>query len=147
MRIWVDADACPFVIKDIIFRAALRTKTHVVLVANHPISVPFNGFVSAIQVSKGFDVADNQIIEDMKPGDLVITADIPLADAVIDNLGLALNPRGELYTKENIKDRLATRNLMEELRNCGQITGGPKTLNLKDRQKFANQLDRLLARK
>lgn len=147
MRIWVDADACPNVIKEIIFRAALRTKTHVVLVANKPLSNPLNGFVSSIQVPQGFDVADNQIINEMAAGDLVITADIPLADSVIDKEGVALNPRGELYTKENIKDRLATRNLLEELRNNGLITGGPKTLNLKDRQAFANQLDRLLAKK
>jgi|SRR5580704_2483155 uncharacterized protein YaiI (UPF0178 family) len=146
MKIWIDADACPKVIKEIIFRAALRLKIHVVLVANKPIHVPKTGFVSSVQVSSGFDVADNQILNDMNEGDLIITADIPLADAVIDKNGFALNPRGELYTKENIKDRLATRDLMAELRDSGLVTGGPKTLNLSDRQRFANQLDKLLTK-
>jgi uncharacterized protein YaiI (UPF0178 family) len=145
MKIWVDADACPNVIKDIIFRAAARTNTHVVLVANKPLRVPLTGFVSTIQVSQGFDIADNTIVKKMQPGDLIITADIPLADAVIDKGGLALNPRGELYTSDNIKGRLTTRNHLEQLRDVGVVTGGPKTLGLKERQAFANQLDRLLA--
>lgn len=146
MKIWIDADACPNVIKDIVFRASERTKTKVVVVANQPIRVPLNGLVSTIQVSRGFDMADSRIIDDMEPGDLVITADIPLADAALTKGGIALNPRGELYTLENIKDRLATRDLMAELRDSGMITGGPKTLGLKDRQAFANKLDALLQR-
>jgi uncharacterized protein YaiI (UPF0178 family) len=147
MQIWIDADACPNVIKEIIFRAAERTKTRVIVVANKPIRIPLTGLVSTIQVPQGFDVADNQIVEEMSPGDLVITADIPLADAVITKGGLALNPRGELYTSENVKDHLATRNLMQELRDQGMIGGGPKSLGLKDRQSFANKLDRLLAQR
>jgi uncharacterized protein YaiI (UPF0178 family) len=147
MQIWVDADACPNVIKEIIFRAATRTSTKVILVANQPVRVPLTGFISSIQVPKGFDVADNKIVQSIKAGDLVITADIPLADLVVDQGGLALDPRGELYTKENIKDRLATRDLMEQLRDGGLVSGGPKTLGPKERQAFANQLDRILARK
>ena len=145
MRIWIDADACPNVIKDIVFRASERTQTPVVVVANKPIRIPLNGLVSTIQVSHGFDMADSRIVEEMAAGDIVITADIPLADAVIERGGIAVNPRGELYSQENIKDRLATRNLMEELRDSGMISGGPKTLGLKDRQSFANKLDTLLA--
>ncbi len=145
LRIWIDADACPNVVKEIVFRAAERTKTQVILVANAPIRLPQSGLVSIIQVSHGFDVADSRIIEEVRAGDLVVTADIPLADAVITKDALALNPRGELYTKENIKDHLATRNLMADLRDSGAISGGPKTLGLKDRQAFANQLDRVLA--
>lgn len=145
MRIWIDADACPTVIKEIIFRASERTRIPVILVANQPVKVPLNGLVSAIQVSRGFDMADEQILESMSAEDLVITADVPLADAAIDKGAVAINPRGELYTKENIKDRLATRNLMQELRDSGMITGGPKALALKDRQAFANKLDALLA--
>lgn len=144
MQIWIDADACPNVIKEIIFKAAERTQTRVTVVANKAIRIPKTGLVSSVQVAQGFDVADNQIVEEMSPGDLVITADIPLADAVITKGGLALNPRGELYSAENVKDHLATRNLMQELRDQGMIGGGPKPLALKNRQAFANQLDRLL---
>jgi uncharacterized protein YaiI (UPF0178 family) len=144
MKIWVDADACPNVIKEIIFRAAERTSTHVVLVANTQLRIPASGFVSTIQVPAGFDIADNRIVKEMSADDLVVTADIPLADAVVQKGGIALNPRGELYTEENIKDRLATRNILQEMRDLGTITGGPKTLGLKERQAFANQLDRLL---
>lgn len=147
MHIWVDADACPNVIKEIIFRAATRTSTKVVLVANGPVRVPLTGFVSSIQVPKGFDVADNKIVEMVQPGDVVVTADIPLADLVVAKGGRALNPRGELYTTENIKDRLATRDLMEQLRDGGLIGSGPKSLGLKDRQSFANALDLVLASK
>lgn len=145
MRIWIDADACPKVIKEIIFRASERTKIPVIMVANQPLTIPLNGLVSTIQVSKGFDMADERILKDMEPYDVVITADIPFADAVIDKGATAINPRGELYTKENIKDRLSTRNLKEELRDAGLVFGGPKTLGLKDRQAFANKLDALLA--
>lgn len=145
MRIWVDADACPTVIKEIIFRASERTRIPVILVANKPLKVPLNGLVSTIQVSRGFDMADEQILSILAPGDLVITADLPLADEVITKGALAINPRGELYTEDNIKDRLATRNFMQELRDFGQNIGGPKTLALKDRQAFANKLDAVLA--
>ncbi len=146
MRIWIDADACPNVIKEIIFRASARTNTAVVVVANQPIRIPLTGLVSTIQVPRGFDMADTRIVDDMAAGDIVITADIPLADAAIDKGGVAINPRGELYTKDNIKDRLATRDLMAELRDGGMVTGGPKVLGLSDRQAFANKLDALLAK-
>lgn len=145
MKIWVDADACPTAIKDIIFRASVRTKTKVIVVANKPIAIPLNGLVSTMQVPRGFDMADEHILNNLSPEDLVITADIPFADAAIDKGANAINPRGELYTKENIKDRLATRNLMAELRDAGVMHGGPKPLGLKDRQAFANKLDALLA--
>jgi uncharacterized protein len=146
MRIWVDADACPAVIKEIIFRASRRTGIPVVLVANRPIKIPIGALVSVIQVSSGFDMADDRILEEIKAKDLVITADIPLADAAISKEAIAINPRGELYTKDNIKDRLAMRNLMQELRDFGQVGGGPKAMALKDRQAFANTLDAVLAK-
>lgn len=146
MKIWIDADACPNVIKEIIFRASERTRTPVVVVANRAIGIPIGVLVSVIQVSAGFDLADERIVSEMAAGDLVITADIPLADAVVQKGGLALNPRGELYDEENIKDRLATRDLLSELRDNGLLTGGPKTFSLKDRQAFANKLDAILAR-
>lgn len=146
MKIYIDADACPNVIKDIVFRASSRTNIPVVVVANSPIRIPLTGLISIIQVPKGFDMADHRIIEEMSKDDIVITADIPLADAVINQGGIAINPRGELYNPDNIKDRLTTRNLMEELRSSGMITGGPKTLGLKDRQTFANSLDALLSK-
>lgn len=147
MRIWIDADACPKVIKEIVFRASIRTNTPVIMVANQPIHVPPHGLVSFIQVARGFDMADDRIVQEMAQGDVVISADIPLADVVIKKGGIVINPRGELYTKENIKDRLATRNLREELRDIGMITGGPKPLNPKDRQAFANRLDAILAQR
>lgn len=146
MSIWVDADACPVVIKEILFRAAERTRTVVTLVANQPLSAPRSEFIRSLQVPRGFDVADNEIVLRMQPDDLVITADIPLAAAVIDKGGVALNPRGELYTPENVKQRLAMRNLMAELRDTGTITGGPSTLGSRDRMAFANSLDRWFAR-
>lgn len=144
MEIWVDADACPNVIKEILFRAAQKTQTKTILVANKPLRVPSSEFICTKIVPSGFDVADDYIEKNMQPGDLVITADIPLADAVISNEGAALNPRGELYTKENIKERLSTRDLLEELRSTGAIMGGPSALKPKDKQAFANQLDRIL---
>lgn len=144
MRIWVDADACPKVIKEILFRAANRTKTNMTLVANQPLFVPSSLFIKTVQVSAGFDVADNYIVCHLERGDLVVTADIPLADAVIQKEGFALNPRGELYTANNVKQHLAMRNLSMELRSSGMITGGPPTLNKKDVQLFANALDRFL---
>lgn len=143
-RVWVDADACPRTIKEILFRAAKRTKIIIVFVANQPISTPMSPFIHKILVTSGFDVADNRIIQNMAAGDLVITADIPLANAVIDKGGTALNPRGELYTKENIKQRLSIRNLNEHLRSSGVITGGPPTLHAREIQSFANHLDQLL---
>lgn len=142
--IWVDADACPKVIKEILFRAANRTKVLMVLVANQPLAIPPSPFIQTILVKSGFDVADNYIIQNMTAGDLIVTADIPLADAVIDKGGIALNPRGELYTKENIKHRLSLRNLNEHLRSSGVITGGPPTINSREIQAFANHIDKFL---
>ena len=146
MQIWVDADACPAVIKDILYRAAERVKVPLLLVANHPLRTPPSPYIKSMQVMGGFDVADNRIVELVQPGDLVITADIPLAAAVIDKGGQALNPRGDLYTKDNIRERLTLRNFMGELRNTGVMTGGPSALSHSDRQAFANQLDRFLTR-
>lgn len=146
MQIWVDADACPNVIKEILFRAAERVELQLVLVANQMIRVPQSAFIRAVQVPAGFDVADNYIAQRCQAGDLVITADIPLASDVIEKGATALNPRGELYTVENIRQRLNMRDFMEQLRNSGVETGGPAKLNQQDRQQFANQLDRLLAR-
>jgi uncharacterized protein len=146
MQIWIDADACPNVIKDIIFRASNRTKIPVVVVANKPIKIPLTGLISTIQVPRGFDMADERILANLSRGDLVITADIPLADAAIDKGAMVIDPRGDLYSHENIKDRLATRNLMEELRDAGFVRSGPKPLGLRDRQAFANKLDAILAK-
>lgn len=145
MRIWIDADACPNAIKDIIFKASLRLQIPVVVVANSSLKIPINGLVSTIQVPKGFDMADDQIENSLAKDDLVITADIPLANSVIAKGATALNPRGELYNEENIKERLATRDLMQELRDFGVLFGGPKTLGTKDRQNFANKLDSILS--
>ncbi len=146
MQIWVDADACPRVIKDILFRAAERLKIMLTLVANQPMKTPPSLYIKSIHVAAGFDVADDEIVGFVQAGDLVITADIPLAAGVIGKGGHALNPRGELYTEENIHDRLSMRNLMDELRCGGEITGGPSSFSQKDRQAFANSLDRFLTR-
>ena len=146
MQIWVDADACPSVIKDILFRAATRAHVSLTLVANQLLRTPPSPYIKAIQVSSGFDVADSKIVQQLQPGDLVITADIPLAALVIEKGGHALNPRGEFYTTENIRERLTMRNFMDELRNTGVNTGGPAVLSLSDRQAFANQLDRFLTK-
>ncbi|MBI3575641.1 MAG: YaiI/YqxD family protein [Gammaproteobacteria bacterium] len=146
MQIWVDADACPNVIKEILFRAATRARVSLTLVANQLLRMPPSPYIKAIQVPSGFDVADSKIVQQLQPGDLVITADIPLAALVIEKSGHALNPRGEFYTTENIRERLAMRNFMDELRNTGVNTGGPAVLSLSDRQAFANQLDRFLAK-
>ena len=145
MRIWVDADACPAVIKDILFRAAQRTHIPLVLVANKRLRTPPSPFIQAIQVEPGFDVADKRIAQAMAAGDLVITADIPLAATVIGQKGHALNPRGEFYTTENIQERLAMRDFLEELRGSGVQTGGPAALSHNDRKAFANRLDQFLA--
>lgn len=146
MKIWVDADACPGVIKDILFRAAERTGVALTLVANHSIPVPRSRHISFLQVKPGFDVADNEIIKRLAAGDLVITSDIPLAADVIDKGGHALNPRGELYTANNIKARLNMRDFMDTLRASGIDTGGPPALNQRDRKSFASHLDSLLTR-
>lgn len=147
MHIWVDADACPGVIKEILFRAAQRTRTRLTLVANQPLRTPPSKLIKAIQVPAGLDVADHRIVQSLSPGDLVVTADIPLAAEVIKHDGLALNPRGTLYTEANIGEKLASRNLMSELRDSGLVSGGPAGLGQADRQAFANQLDRLLAKR
>jgi uncharacterized protein len=144
LKIWVDADACPKIIKEILFRAANRTKISMIFVSNHPIFIPSSPFITRIQVNSGFDVADNKIVQSVESGDLVITADIPLADGVIDQGAIALNPRGELYSKSNIKERLSIRNFSTDLRNSGTKTGGPATITKKEIQSFANHLDRLL---
>lgn len=147
MQIWVDADACPGVIKEILFRAATRTQVMLTLVANQALRAPASPYIKTLQVPSGFDVADNRIVELMEAGDLVITADIPLAASVIEKGGYALNPRGTLYTEENIRETLSLRNFMADLRSSGVETGGPPIFNQRDRQSFANQLDRLLAQK
>ncbi|MDF1645032.1 MAG: YaiI/YqxD family protein [Pseudomonadales bacterium] len=146
MQIWIDGDACPNVIKAILFKAAEREKIPLTLVANQFIQTPPSPYIKSVQVPAGFDVADDHIVQQMHAGDLVITADIPLAAEVIEKQGHALNPRGEFYSKENIRQRLAMRDLMEELRGAGQVTGGPATMSQADRREFANKLDRFLAR-
>ena len=145
MKIWVDADACPNVVKEVIFRAAERKQIHTILVANQGLRTPPSPFIHSVQVPKGFDVADNHIVQQLEEGDLVITADIPLAAEVVGKQAWALNPRGEFYSKENIAERLTMRNFMEEMRSTGQVSGGPPPLNQKDKQAFANQLDKFLA--
>jgi len=145
MHLWVDADACPKVIKEILYRAADRTQRALTLVANTALATPRSPYIKSIVVAAGFDVADNYIAAQVKPGDVVITADIPLAAEVVEAGAVAINPRGELYTRENIRQRLQMRDLMEELRSGGEQLGGPAVFSQRDRQKFANQLDRLLA--
>ena len=147
MQILVDADACPVVIKDIVFRAAERTQVMTTLVANQSISVPPSRFIKTIRVSAGFDVADNEIVKLSESGDLVITSDIPLASEVIDKGAQALSPRGELFTPENIKQRLNMRDFLDTMRASGMQSGGPPPLSQADRQQFANHLDRLLAKR
>ena len=144
MHIWVDADACPNVIKEILFRVAERLELRVTLVANQPLRIPASRFIKTLQVSRGFDEADNEIAARVQHGDLVITADIPLAASVIQRGGRALDPRGEFYTRDNIEERLTMRTFMDELRSSGVETGGPPPFNHADRQAFANQLDRFL---
>lgn len=144
MKIYVDADACPVVIKDIIFRAAERKQISTILVANQLIRVPSSRFISAITVASGFDEADNEIVRRCEAGDLVVTADIPLAADVLAKGGFALNPRGEMYSNDTIKQKLTMRDFMDTLRSSGVQTGGPPPLNQSDRQAFANKLDTLL---
>lgn len=145
LHIWVDADACPVVIKEILFRAAVRTQTLTTLIANQLLKVPPSPYIRALQVPGGFDVADDKIVQLLGPGDLVITADIPLAAQVVERGGHALNPRGELYSTANIRERLAMRDFMENLRSSGIEISGPSAFNQGDRQAFAAELDRFLA--
>lgn len=145
VRIWVDADACPNAIKEILFRAADRNRVQVTLVANAPLRIPPSPFIATLQVPHGFDVADNRIVELADTGDLVVTADIPLAAGVIGKGAFALDPRGETYTKDNIGERLSTRKFMDELRSNGVETGGPAAFGNADRQAFASRLDKFLA--
>jgi uncharacterized protein YaiI (UPF0178 family) len=147
MQIWVDADACPQVIKDILFRAAERAQVLTTLVANTTLRTPPSAFIKSVRVRSGFDVADHWIVQQLRSGDLVITADIPLAAAVITRGAHALDPRGELYSEDNVHERLAVRNLMQDLRSTGDILGGPAPFGHADRQRFANHLDRFLTRR
>ena len=144
MKIWIDADACPRIIKEIILRASLRLDIPVCMVANQYLSQSNSHLVTCVLVAGGFDAADDYIIMNSSPEDLVITADIPLASQIVANGGLALDPRGDIYTEDNVGERLSMRNLMQELRAGGIVRGGPAQLSLRDRQKFASALDRLL---
>jgi uncharacterized protein YaiI (UPF0178 family) len=146
MVVWVDADACPVQIKEILFRAAERVQVRTVLVANHPLRVPKSQLIEAKQVASGFDVADARILAALGPGDLVVTADVPLAAQVVAAKAFALNPRGTLYTPDNVKDHLARRDFMESLRSSGERTRGPAPLDKTDVQAFANELDKFLTR-
>ncbi|OIO66722.1 MAG: DUF188 domain-containing protein [Zetaproteobacteria bacterium CG_4_9_14_3_um_filter_49_83] len=146
MHIWVDADACPKVVKEILYRAAERLRVHTTFVANGRLSIPRSPFLNFILVDAGSDVADQEIIRRMRADDLVITADIPLAAEVIEQDGFAINPRGQLYTRSNVQSALSVRNFMDDLRGAGTITGGPAVFSQSDRMAFANQLDRFLTR-
>jgi uncharacterized protein YaiI (UPF0178 family) len=146
MQIWVDADACPGAVKELLFRTAERRKIRVTLVANQLMRIPRSEFIDTILVPPGMNIADRRIVELVQPGDLVITADIPLAADVVAKGGQALDPRGELYTENNVGERLTARNIFDGLRGEGQLMGGPANFSAKDRQAFANQLDRLLAK-
>jgi len=146
MKIWVDADACPVVIREILFRAAQRTGLELTLVANQSVQVPRSPNIRTLRVAAGFDVADNEIVKRVASGDLVITSDIPLAADVIAKGGVALSPRGELHSADNIKARLNMRDFMDTMRASGVQTGGPPVLNQADRKNFADNLDRILTR-
>lgn len=146
LKLWIDADACPAAIKDVLFRVAERRRIITTLVANQSIAIPRSKYVERVTVRDGADVADRAIVELMQPGDVVITGDIPLAALVVEKTGIALSPRGELYDENNVHERLASRNLMEQFRSAGMETSGPKPLNQRDVQEFSNQLDRLLTR-
>jgi len=146
MKIWVDADACPVVIKEILFKAAERTGTQLTLVANQALQRPASPHINTLQVAQGFDVADDEIVKRLCAGDLVITSDIPLAAEVIEKGGHALSPRGEMHTTENIRSRLNMRDFLDTMRASGVDTGGPAALSHRDRQAFANSLDRFLTR-
>jgi len=147
MNIWVDADACPLAIKEILFRAADRTGVPVTLVANQGLRVPASPFIKTLQVPRGFDVADNEIVSRANPGDLVVTSDIPLAAEVIEKGGHALSPRGELFTRDNIKARLTMRDFLDTMRASGVDTGGPPAFSQSERKAFAGHLDRLLVKR
>ncbi|NOX49105.1 MAG: YaiI/YqxD family protein [Gammaproteobacteria bacterium] len=145
-QVWVDADACPRPVKEVLFRAADRRQVGVTLVANQFLQTPPSKYISSIQVPAGFDVADNEIVRRLQVGDLVVTADIPLADEVITKGGRALNPRGTFYTPENIKDHLNRRDILDELRSSGMVSGGPDSYGKKEIQAFSNALDRELTK-
>lgn len=145
MQIWIDGDACPKLIKDLLYRAAIRTQTYLIVVANHMLTVPASPYIKRWQVGAGFDVVDQYITDNVQKGDLVITADIPFADAVVTQGAIVLNPRGEMYTANNIKQHLTMRNLNESMRSCQMISGGPDKLSKKEIQQFANNLDKFLA--
>ena len=145
MQIWVDADACPVVIKEVLYRAAERVRCLLTLVANQPLRTPPSPWIRSVQVPRGFDVADNHIVSVVTAGDLVITADIPLAALVVEKDAYALNPRGEFYSRENVRELLDLRNFMDTLRSSGVQTGGPDAISPADRQRFAIRLDRFLA--
>ncbi len=146
MKIWVDADACPVVIKDILFKAAVRTEVQLTLVANQPVRIPRSRYIKFLKVASGFDVADNEIVSRVGAGDLVVTSDIPLAAEVIEKCGFALSPRGELFSADNIGARLNMRDFMDTMRASGVHTGGPPALSQSDRKSFANHLDKLLTK-
>lgn len=146
MRIWVDADACPVVIKEILYRAAIRVGVELILVANKLLKIPLSPLIRCVRVPSGFDAADRYIASAVERGDLVITADVPLAAQVVANDGIALNPRGELYTADNVREHLARRDLMDELRGLGLAGGGPAPFNATDKRAFASKLDTVLTR-
>ncbi len=146
MKIWIDADACPKPIKELLYRAAERRKVGVTLVANRPLNHPSSPYISSIRVGAGADVADQEIVRQLEAGDLVVTADIPLAAETISRRAYALDPRGIFFSEENIRERLSVRNFMDDLRSSGVETGGPAAYSSKDKQKFANELDRFLTR-
>lgn len=147
MQIWVDGDACPAEIKELLFRAAVRVKMPLTVVANQPLRIPKSEFISLLTVPSGLNIADKQIVDLLDAGDLVVTADIPLAAHVVQKGGVALDPRGRLFTEENIGERITMRNLLDELRGNDLVTGGPAPFGTKDKQAFANQLDRILAKR
>lgn len=147
MKIWVDADACPLVIKEILYRAANRTQVPLILIANQMLRVPPSPWITAVQVPGGFDVADQRIVKEAQSGDLIITADVPLAAQAIAKGAIVIDPRGELLNAGNIQERLAMRNFLDSLRSSGVDTGGPAAFSDADRKAFANQLDRLLAKR
>lgn len=147
MQIWIDGDACPVEIKELLYRAAVRVKMKLTLVANQTIRIPRSEFISLLTVPSGLNVADKQIVELLNPGDLVVTADIPLAAHVVQKGGIAIDPRGDVFTEANIGERITMRNLMDELRGSDLVMGGPAPYGPKDKQAFANQLDRILAKR
>jgi uncharacterized protein YaiI (UPF0178 family) len=147
MQIWVDGDACPAEIKELLFRAAVRVKIPLIVVANQPLRIPRSDWISLLTVPSGANLADKQIVDRLQPGDLVVTADVPLAAHAVQKGGLVLDPRGDLLSEQNIGERITMRNLMDELRGNDLVTGGPPPFGPKDKQAFANSLDRILARR